>query len=356
MSDLAKWKVHGPVATLRTENTQWDTDRQDWKPARYFTLTSFRRDGTIDSSESHNSGGSISHSRWLYDRAGRLTESDSWMSDSKTNEGPAQKVLYFYDEAGRHIRTAQLRDNGSQTDLETCTYDADGKETKARLLPITPKDQTGSGATSIGYNIEDTDMMLGAPGATLMTTTYVGAGQPARVILEDANHNPLHEVRFTRDASGRPLTVETIMGESQFNDFAERISADHREAAAAVLKQILGESFSRSTYIYDSRGRVIERTNSMGTMRDEHTTYRYDGDHDEAVEEITESRSREAAVDGGAAIRYKPDTISTQYNRFEYRYDTHGNWIEQIVSIQFDPNAHFQRSNMERRTITYYAE
>jgi hypothetical protein len=104
MNDLAKWKVHGPVATLRTENAEWDTDRKDWKLARYFTLTSFRRAGTVDSSETHNPGGSIGHSRWLYDSAGRLTESESWMDDS-----PPQRVLYFYDEAGRHVRTAQLR-------------------------------------------------------------------------------------------------------------------------------------------------------------------------------------------------------------------------------------------------------
>ena len=336
MGDLAKWKVHGPVATLRTENAEWDADRQDWKPARYFILTSFRRDGAIDSSETHNPGGSVAHSRWLYDSTSRLTESDSWMNDE-----PAQKVLYFYDEAGRPIRTAQLRDDGTQTDFETSTYDADGKETKTRVLPITAKDPAGNGATSIGYSIEGAD--------------YGGADQPARVILEDADHNPLHEVRFTRDASGRPLTVEITMGESQFNDFADRVSADHREVAAAVLKQILGDAFSRTTYTYDSRGRVIERTNSMGTMSDEHTTYRYDGDREEAVEEITETRTREATVDGDAAIRYKPDTISTQHNRFEYSYDTHGNWTEQIVSYQNDPNADFQRSNIERRVITYFA-
>ncbi len=197
MNDLAKWKVHGPVATLRTENAEWDTDRKDWKLARYFTLTSFRRDGTVDSSETHNSGGSIGHSRWLYDSAGRLTESDSWMDDS-----PPQRVLYFYDEAGRHVRTAQLRADGGQTDLETCTYDGDGKQTKTRLLPVTAQGRAGNGATSIGYSIEDTDMMLGAPGATLMTTTYAGTGLPARVILEDADHNPLHgsspELRLVR--------------------------------------------------------------------------------------------------------------------------------------------------------------
>jgi hypothetical protein len=197
-------------------------------------------------------------------------------------------------------------------------------------------------------------MMLGAPGATLMATSYAGGDRPARVILEDADHNSLHEVRFTRDASGRPLTIETIMGESQFNDFADHVSADHREVAAAVLKQVIGEVFSRSTYVYDSQGRVIERTISMGTISDQHTTYHYDDDHDEAVEEITETRTREATVDGDAAIHYKPDTISTQRNRFEYSYDTHGNWTEQIVSYQNDPNADFQRSNIERRVITYF--
>jgi hypothetical protein len=349
MSDLAKWKVHGPVATLRTENAEWDTYRQDWKPARYFTLISFRRDGAFDSSETHNPGGSIAHSRWLYDGAGRLKESDSWM-----NEGPTQKTLYFYDEAGRHIRTASVREDGSQTDLETCTYDADGKQTKTRLLTVTAQGRAGNGATSIGYSIEDTDMMLGAAGATLMTTTYAGTGRPARVILEDADHNPVHEVDFTRDASGKPLTVETIVGESQFNDFADHVSTDHREAAAAVLKQIFGDAFSRTTYTYDSDGRVIERTNTMGTMRDEHTTYRYLDGHDEPVQEITETRTREATVDGDAAIRYKPDTISTQHNRCEYRYDTHGNWTEKIVSYQNDPAADFQRSHVERRTLTYY--
>ena len=348
MNDLAKWKVHGPVATLRKENADWDTDRKDWKLARYFTLTSFRRDGTIDSSETHNSNGSIGHSRWLYDSADRLTESDSWTDDS-----PPQRVLYFYDEAGRHVRTAQLRGDGGQTDLETCIYDADGKQTKTRLLPFTAKGRAGNGATSIGYSIEDTDMVLGAPGATLMTTTYAGTGLPARVILEDADHNPVHEVHFTRDASGKPLTVEMIVGESQFNDFADRVSADHREAAAAVLKQIFGDAFSRTTYKYDSQGHLIEKINTMGTMHEEHTTYGYDGVHEEAIEETTESRSRGATLEDGA-IHYNPDTVSTQHNRFEYRYDTHGNWTEQIVSVQYDPSADFQRSNVERRTLTYY--
>jgi YD repeat-containing protein len=346
MSDLAKWKVHGSVATLRVERATWDDEGQGWKPEPYFTETSFRRDGAISSTESHNPNGSIAHSQWLYDVSGRLTESDSWM-----NKEAPQRTLYIYDEGGRHIRTTYQKDDGTQTDLELCSYDAEGKGTKTRMLPVSAVHE--GGAVSLGYSIEDTDMALGAPGATSMTTSYVGPDKPAKVILEDTNHNTVTEVHFVRDAQGRLQSVETLMGDSQFKDFVDRGSPERREAMAAFFKQAFGDAFSRTTYKYDSQGHLIEKINTMGTMHEEHTTYGYDGVHDEAIEETTETRSRGATLEDGA-IHYNPDTVSTQHNRFEYRYDTHGNWTEQIVSGQYDPSADFQRSNVERRTLTYY--
>jgi hypothetical protein len=123
----------------------------------------------------------------------------------------------------------------------------------------------------------------------------------------------------------------------------------------AVLRQIFGKSFSRTTYTYDPQGRLIQRTDSMGTMSEEHKTYRYDGVHEGAIEEITEHKSREASVEDDGAIRYNADTVSTQHTRFDYSYDTHGNWTEQTVSVQYAPYAEFQRSNVERRTIAYYS-
>jgi hypothetical protein len=39
--------------------------------------------------------------------------------------------------------------------------------------------------------------------------------------------------------------------------------------------------------------------------------------------------------------------------RFVYRYDTHGNWTERIVSQRMEPNADERSSNIERRAITY---
>jgi hypothetical protein len=54
-------------------------------------------------------------------------------------------------------------------------------------------------------------------------------------------------------------------------------------------------------------------------------------------------------------VHYTADRVIQQHTRFEYRYDTQGNWTERIVSGRAEQNPDFQRSNIERRTITYYA-
>jgi len=42
--------------------------------------------------------------------------------------------------------------------------------------------------------------------------------------------------------------------------------------------------------------------------------------------------------------------------RFEYKYDSHGNWTERVVWVRYETNPDFQRSNVERREIVYYSE
>jgi hypothetical protein len=41
MSDLAKWKVHGPVHILRIEFAEWDLSKEEWQAPRSFTLVQF---------------------------------------------------------------------------------------------------------------------------------------------------------------------------------------------------------------------------------------------------------------------------------------------------------------------------
>ncbi len=346
MSDLAKWKVHGPVKTLRKEFATWDLDKQAWQPVRHYTLTSFRPDGKISASDTYNPDGSIAHSRWFYNDDARLTESDSCMSDGMS-DGPVSRARYFYDEAGRHVRTVNLSQDGIETDSEICTYDAGGKRTKVQSFSPTE--------THTYYSIEGTDMGWSAPGAMRMTTTYDERDLPARVIFQDASHHPLRYANLTRDSAGRLLNVElSLGGEPLFQEITEKSPTEDREGMAAMLKQIFGGTFSSTTRVYDSRGRMIESTHRMGTLGGDRITYRYDEDHDDPIEETTEHTSREAGLDEQGVLKYSPDRVSIQHNRLDYVYDDHGNWTERIVSIRPEPNPAFQPSNIERRAITYH--
>jgi YD repeat-containing protein len=342
MSDLAKWKVHGPVENLRSEFAVWDLNREDWEPPRHFTITSFRADGAVSSCEAHNFDGSIARSQWLYDDAGRLTE-----VDVRIDDGPNTRTLYSYDEAGRHVRTVQLSHAGVRTESEICSYDPGGEKTKVSFL--------GSPGATVTYGIEGTDHAYGAPGATKMTTTYDDRDLPAKVVFEDDKNNSVREVIITRDGEGRSLTEEVHFSTaSPFPDLLDKAPPESREGLAAALKNAFGGTFSSTTYAYDNRGQLVERTIRMGSLGGHRTTYRYD-DHDNPIDETNETAEREANVEENGTVQYNSDRETVQHNHFEYRYDGHGNWTERIVSFRMEQNADYQRSNIERRIITYYA-
>jgi YD repeat-containing protein len=353
VSDLDRWKVHGPVKTLRTEFATWEPNRGDWQPAEHFNVTSFRPDGTANTTDAHNPDGSIAHSRWLYDDAGRLIESHSWM-----NDGPIHRTQYFYDEAGRPTRTVQCNDDGTQTELELCSYDANGRKTKIRFL-FPPEIESGCAignacGASTGYAIEGTDSFYGAPGARTMTVADGEKNLPDKVLFQDANHRTVRCVIFQRDSEGRLLSEETHGSEgSPFQTILDRLPPERREAMAAQLQQVLGETLSSVKYAYDAQGRVVTREHRMGALGGDSTTYRYDA-HNDFVEETVEHRSREASFDESGNAQYSSDRVSMQHNRLEYRYDVHGNWTERIVSFRPESEPCYQRSNIERRVITYH--
>src|SRR6266702_5934963 len=233
MSDVAKWKVHGPAETPRTEFADWDLDQNDWQPVKHFTLTSFRADGVVSTSDTHNPNGSIAHSRWLYEATGRLAEHNSWM-----NDGPINRTIYHYDEAGRHIRTMQLKHDGTTTELECCSYDADGRKTKVRLLVSGKVDlECGAGnacRASISYHMEGTNTGYSAPGATTMIVTYNEADFPSKILFQDIDHHPLNYVIFTCDSEGRLLSEEMYLGAiSPFQRILDRAPSDQQAEMAA---------------------------------------------------------------------------------------------------------------------------
>jgi YD repeat-containing protein len=117
-----------------------------------------------------------------------------------------------------------------------------------------------------------------------------------------------------------------------------------------------GGVFCRTTYTYDTKGRLLERITYIGTLSEERTTFQYDND-DDPIAETWSSRNRRAVVgDDGVVRTTEEEPEVQQHNQYEYQYDSRGNWIERVVSSGIESQPEFRRSNLERRTITYYEQ
>jgi len=312
MSDLATWKVHGPVHSLRTEFAEWDLSLEQWKPPHPFTLVRFNPDGKVNEQEHHNPDGSVARSSYSYDAAGRLLERKSGMSGD-----PAGKSIYSYDESGLLARVVSVDPDGTERESEVCSYGADGRRTSVRFIS-TPK--TNGTFTLVNYDNRE---------------------QLDEVLFKDQNHHLIRRLTFARDAAGRLASEETHLGETEL----EHAATGDRERARAMFTKVFGAQLimSSTSYSYDGKGRVRERRTRMGDLGGHRTTYLYD-DHDNPIEETTEHTSREMEIDDeGNPSKTKGDS-HTQTTRYEYTYDAQGNWTERVVRL----------SNVERREITYY--
>jgi hypothetical protein len=101
-------------------------------------------------------------------------------------------------------------------------------------------------------------------------------------------------------------------------------------------------------------GRPIEKTVTMGMLSEEYWTFQYD-DHDNLIAETLIRRSREVTTDEHGVVRSsKEEPAVQQHNQYSYQDDSRGNWTERVVSYRHGSQTAFQRSQIERRTITYY--
>jgi len=109
-----------------------------------------------------------------------------------------------------------------------------------------------------------------------------------------------------------------------------------------------------TTYDYDDRGRQIGRITMMAGVSEDQTTWEYD-EHDNPIRELHERTSGELRADESGNLQTMNQTSFKHEARYEYKYDSHGNWIERVVSVRYEVNPDFQRSNIERREIIYYS-
>jgi hypothetical protein len=306
MNDLASWKVRGPVRALRKEHAEWDQ----------------------------------------VSARGRLLE-----VSRPSRSGMTAKSA----KASFTIRTVRSRGGLA------CTTTPDGS------LRRSPGETTGPGAgwsphnqtdTPICYGVEGAEHAYGVPGAVTLTVAYDDRDLPAEGSFHDANGGLVRRIVFSRDREGRLLTeVAYFGGESPFPELQPHAGAalEERASRAAALKMAFEDQvFCRMVYAYDTKGRLLERTMYMGTLSEERTTFDYD-DYDDPIAETSRSRDRRVDVDDDGVVRTTEEEPRVQqHNRYDYQYDSHGNWTERVGSYRIGSQPEFQRSNIERRTITYY--
>jgi len=348
MSDLTRWKVRGPVRILREEHGEWDPSQDTWQPPRGVSPVTFRHDGQVSDGELHNPDGSVARWARVYDDDGRIIEEQFWKDD-----GPKSRVVYSYDAFGRLAAAKDIAPDGTRREAETCRYDGAGRKTKVIFLS---HDQTG---TPICYGVEGTEHAYGVPEAVALTVAYDDRELPAEAIFHNANGGLVRRIVFSRDHDGRLLTeVVYFDGESPYSDLqpdANSVPLEERANMAAALQMAFQDRvFCSMAYAYDTKGRLRERTVHMGTLSEERITFEYD-DYDDPIAETSRSRNRRVDIDDDGVVRtIEEEPGVQQQNRYDYQYDSHGNWTERVGSYKIGSQPEFQRSNIQRRTITYY--
>src|SRR5439155_14962420 len=131
------------------------------------------------------------------------------------------------------------------------------------------------------YGVDGAEHAYGAPGAVTLTIAYDDRELPAESSFHDANGGLVRRIVYSRDHEGGLLTeVAHFGGESPFPELqchADNVALEDRVSRAAALKMAFeGQVFSRMSYAYDTKGRLVERTMCFGTLSEERTTFDYD--------------------------------------------------------------------------------
>ena len=354
MTDLERWELRGPVRTLRKHFAEWNPEIGDWSAPKGRSLVAFRPDGMVGETEHYNPDGSVARHLRVYDDGGRLTEGQSWSNDVLTN-----RVLHSYNVFGRPASLKRIDADGTERETEVCRYDDEGRMTKVVVLPVAEGNAASCSTGACGgmlYGVEGSDSAYSAPGATSSTTAYDEHGRPSDVRFHDANQALVCQVMFSRDEYGRVLSERMeftgpagLLGTA----FGNNVPADERASLMELLETAFDDgTFSLATYAYDEKGRRTETIRRMGKLSEERVSVRYD-DFDNPIEEVRVDVNREVRVDDGA-VKSEESPSQIQHVRFEYQYDSYGNWTERIVWSRMEPNTDERRSNVERRAVEYY--
>ena len=209
------------------------------------------------------------------------------------------------------------------------------------------------------YGVEGAQQAYGAEAVATITTLFDDREQSCEALFHNHNGALVLRVVLSRDDAGRLIAEESRSGDEPPFPFAQVLAntpPEEETETMSVLEQLFSphKAMWSTTYGYDEPGRQITRSTVLAGISQERMTREYD-EYDNPIREIEERTSGELVADESGNLQ-SANPKSFRYEvRYEYKYDSHGNWTERVVSVRYETNPDFQRSNVERREIIYYS-
>ena len=204
-----------------------------------------------------------------------------------------------------------------------------------------------------------------------ITAIYDGNDQPTEAQIRDGEGRIVSRFVLTYDANGRILEEKHIM-ENPFllvaDKLAERqprfneLNAAQLEGMNTAMKLVMrGGPSAGITYAYDAQGRVTEMR-ARNSWFDNVTAISYNEHGDQTAKRSTvtpaESVVTACSMDPNGTIipervatepTESPDLFRENEVRYEYEYDSYGNWTQQTENPDRPHHVH-----VRHRQLTYY--
>jgi YD repeat-containing protein len=307
-----------------------------------------------------------------YDGSGHLLKQIQTGSDNSTKE-----TVYSYDAKGR---LSSIRDgDGNRTHFQ---YDQQGRKISVRTFAQKDSDQQSWGVGSSDSVFEDAirqgDLGVGLPQGGSFTTLYDEQERPSEVQIRDAKGTIVYRAVRSYGDNGQPNEEKMIL-ENPALTFVEKSPAEERSQLDAARLKALNKAIAtlmggsdgvQTLYTYDEQRRMTGRhTRKMGF--DVVTSIEYN-DHGDIADERSTSKYISSVPVGvvfsvdedgnlvpkepepGASRPPQAPEVEPSQVRYEYQYDSYGNWTERKYYSRSSESAPYQLVSTSHRQLSYY--
>jgi len=302
MTDREEAKLRGSVSECATERAYIYPDH-DWV---MHTRKTFSSDGRLLEKRHRNPDGSEWSILCHYDDGGRMLRKEQFTG----NPSEYELLTYAYDSLGRLERVTAQRGSEERV-CESVRYSADGTcTTTAYPRPLTDEQRrntSGSGESALHHS----------PDAVAVMTLLDAHGRPVRRVLYDTDDRVIRRVAFRYNPRG--------------------LLAEEGEIIAGTIRPDF-----RNVYRYDDVNRMIEADRRWGDVGGMRRTFTYN----ERGDVIEENLQPYPGLPG------TEHDLQPWAQRFSYRYDEPGNWIERRTETVLH-TGEARLSMVLRRTLRY---